>query len=147
MCAGIGYKMTMQQRRNDHVVLDGECRKRPHNLKSASDATATYLVGRQPVDTLAGKKNCATVRCKDPRDHVEQRSLAGAIGADDGKNVTLIDLKAQPIHRDKTAEALADAIDRQEGAHSDRPARPRRRYSQGHTPSGKTVITSNRQIP
>src|SRR6476659_158237 len=53
MCARIGYEVTMQQRRNNDVVLDAERRKRPHNLKSTSDATATYLVGRQAVDAFA----------------------------------------------------------------------------------------------
>src|SRR5262245_7893403 len=53
MCARIGHKVTMQQRRNGHVLFDTERRKRPHNLKSPSDAAAAYAVRRQAVDAFA----------------------------------------------------------------------------------------------
>ena len=53
MRACICDEMPMQQRRNNHVVLDAERRKWPHNLKRATNATTTYLIGRQAVDPLA----------------------------------------------------------------------------------------------
>ena len=64
--AASGDRCPMQQRPNDHVVFDSECRKRPHDLKGAADATPAYLVGRQPVDPLACKIDGATVRRETP---------------------------------------------------------------------------------
>ena len=40
----------MQQRADDDVVLDAECRKRPHDLKGAGDAAPADGISRQSLD-------------------------------------------------------------------------------------------------
>ena len=79
-------------------------------------------------------------------DRVEQRRLAGAVGADDGEDVALHHVEAHVADGKQAAKALAHPGDGQKRAHS-RFSKPSLRASQGHTPSGMSAITSNRQKP
>ena len=55
MRARVRHVTAVQQRADDDVVLDGERRKRPHDLEGAADAAPANAVGRQAVDALAGE--------------------------------------------------------------------------------------------
>src|SRR4029078_11013423 len=116
--------MAMQKRADDDVVLHAESGKWPHDLKCAADATPADLVGRETINTLACKCDRAGIRREHAGDHVEQRSLSGAVGADHGKNLTFGDFYIHAIHGNKSAKSLTNVDGCQERAHCLRSERP-----------------------
>src|SRR5262249_13138426 len=132
-----------QQRAHDHILLDGERQKRPHDLESAADAALAYLVRRQTVDALAVKSDGTAVRREYAGDHVEQGRLAGAVRPDQGKNGALFHREADIVDRDQPTKTLADACDLEERAHHRRSAKPSRRATQGQMPSGSRITTTS----
>ena len=72
--------------------------------------------------------------------------LPAPSAADYGEDVALHDLEADVADRQQAAKPLAHAGHGQEWAHV-RFSRPSLRASQGHTPSGMSMITSSKQRP
>jgi hypothetical protein len=128
----------VQQRADQHVVFDGQPRKRAHDLERATNAAAADRVRGLALDALAPEHDAPVVRREHARDHVEQRRLAGAVRSDHREDFAGVDLEADAIDRDEAAEPLADAVDLEENAHGRRPWSPRRRDSHGHMPVGIT---------
>jgi hypothetical protein len=52
-------------------------------------------VGCQRRRILAGEQDATAAGLNDPRDQVDGRGFAGAIGADDTEDLTFADIKAQ----------------------------------------------------
>ena len=67
-----------------HVVLHAQRRKQIGDLEGAGDAELRAAVRRQLRDVVTVEHDPAAGRRHHPRDSVEQRSLAGAVRADDG---------------------------------------------------------------
>ncbi len=130
----------VQQRSDDDVVLDRERRERPHVLKGAADAAPGDLVRASAVDPLARKRDGALVGTQHAGNHVEQRGLAGAVGADHGKDLPGQDLAADAIDRAQSAEAFAHALDRQQRRHRSLLRIPSTPASHGHTPFGRSQM-------
>src|SRR5262245_50548943 len=137
----------VEQRANDHVILDAERREWPDNLESTADAAAANLIRRESIDALARERDRPAFGGKHPGNHVEKRGLAGAIRPDDRKDLALRHCKAECVNRDQAAEALGNSADRQQCAHCLRSVSPNRRANQGQTPSGSATTTSRRTIP
>src|SRR5262245_52760731 len=74
-----------------HVVEHGEARERLDQLERAADPGATDLVGTLAVDALAVETHEPGVRPVHAGNHVEARGLAGAVGADQGYDLALVD--------------------------------------------------------
>ena len=70
--------------REEEVVADGEVAEQQRGLVGAPQAPADALVGRQVGDVLAEEEDAAGRGRKVPGDRVEERGLAGAVGAEDG---------------------------------------------------------------
>ena len=66
-------------------------------LKCARNAHAGNLVWRHFGDVLVLEKEMPRGRLVEPRDHVEDRGLAGTVGADDREDLALADLEAHGI--------------------------------------------------
>ena len=113
-----GRIIAMEQRPNDHIVLHRKRRKRPNQLKRATDSAPADLVGLQIIDALTGKNDAAPVRRGRPGDHVEQRRLAGSVWPNHRGDGTGCNAKAHLIDRKHAAKALADGIDGQKRVHA-----------------------------
>src|SRR4029453_49578 len=60
-----------------------------------------------------------------PRDDVEQRALARAVGPDEADQLALADGEADVVERGEPAELLGDAVHLEDGGHQALIARPR----------------------
>ena len=85
-------------------------------LEGAGNAEAGDLVGRLLGDVLVLEKDLARGRRIDPRDQVEDRTLAGAVGADDREDLALLHGEADGIDRLQAAEVQGQVF-RTEIAH------------------------------
>ncbi len=65
------------------VFQNGEIIKRPDHLVGSGQTPPGHLVGGQAGDLFAPEDYLACRRGIDAVDHVEQGSLAGAVGADE----------------------------------------------------------------
>src|SRR5262249_48381227 len=137
----------MQHRADDDIVLDRKRWERPHQLEGAANAAAADLVGGKSVDAVTGEGDRTAVGRGHAGDDVEQRGLAGTVGADDCEDRALRHAKAHIVDRKQPAKALADRVDGQEGGHARRPVTPSLPASHGHTPSGNAITTTSRQSP
>ena len=79
-------------------------------LERAGDAEAGDLVRRLLGDVLVIEEDLARRRRVDPRDQVEDRALAGAIGADDREDLALLHGEADRIDRLEAAEVQREIV-------------------------------------
>ena len=73
-------------------------------LEGAGDAELGDAEGRLLGDVLILEINPARGRAVDPRDQVEDRTLAGAVGADDREDLALLHREADGVDRLQAAE-------------------------------------------
>ena len=74
------------------VVLDAQVGEDPLAAGDLGDAEAGDLVGRQVGDVASVEDDGAVIGLDHPADGPEQRRLAGAVGADEGDDLSLADL-------------------------------------------------------
>ena len=74
--------------------------------------SAAISLGRMRGDVAAVEHDAAGVGLVEARDHVEQRGLAGAVGADDRDDAALGDVDRHVLDCGDAAEALGDTRDR-----------------------------------
>src|SRR5919108_181433 len=71
-------------------------------------------VGEEPVDPLAGQRHRPGGGALQAADGPEERALAGAVGADDGEDLALIDPEADTVDGREATEALGQRVDREQ---------------------------------
>ena len=76
------------------VFNSGQARVKLDVLKSAGDAEAGHLVPRQAHYLLAGEEYFAGLWMVEAVDAVEKTGLAGAVGADNGHYLVVVNIKA-----------------------------------------------------
>ena len=99
--------------------LDGRGQDRFHrqrwkdvgDLESAGDAAPHDLRRRQAADILAGEFHGAAVRPHRPRDQIEERRLAGAIGPNDRRQRTGREVERDVLHRSDATKRLRESLD------------------------------------
>jgi hypothetical protein len=118
-------------------------------LEGARDAASRALGGRALRHVLACEHDPAGGRRVDAVDQVEQRRLARAIRADDRVDLALRDREVELRHGGDAAEALGQALDREEGRAQGhlRPADFMAAASVGTRPRGMKIITRIRIAP
>ena len=98
----------------DHDVLDrGQAREQPDALQRARDAQAGQVVR---VDAGEGRPAPAHRAARGPHeaaDHVEQRGLAGPVGADHADDLAACHVERDVVERGEAAEAHAHLLDPQ----------------------------------
>src|SRR5499425_2443748 len=94
------------QSRHLHVLEDSHAAPQLRELKCACDAHAGVDVWRTAAHLLAAHQHAAGVRVEVAGQHVDQRGLAGAIGADEPDEVALGDREVHGIVRDDAPEVL-----------------------------------------
>ena len=93
-----------------HVLHDREQPERLRQLEGADLAHTRRLEGGDAGEVLAVERPASFVGLVEPRQQVEQRRLAGAIGADERGDGVARNLQVIDIDRDQTAEDALHAI-------------------------------------
>ena len=75
-------------------------------------------MGRQPGDIDAVKENFTAIGPDDPGEAVDQGGLAGAVRADEGRNLARRDPEAHLREGRQAPEVLAEAGDLQKWVHN-----------------------------
>ena len=94
-----------------HVLAHRHLAERPRRLQDHGDPRLAGTVRRQASHVGAGEADRPTGRRGEPADRLQQRALAGAVRADEGENLTLVDLQRDATDGGKTAEGLLDGIE------------------------------------
>ena len=107
-----------------HVLEHRQPLERPRDLRGSADAAVAAHVGRSLVSVLAAEADGAVVGTQVTGDEVEQRGLAGAVGADDAEGLALGNVEREVLHHLKRAEALREVDDFQQCPHGMLEVRP-----------------------
>jgi hypothetical protein len=98
---------------SEQQVLDhGRAFEQLDVLECARDAVPGGVMARNARDVLPAQRDAAAFRAEDARDHVEHRGLAGAVRADDGKHLALLDRKAHVADGVEPAETQRNVLHR-----------------------------------
>src|SRR5882724_2178220 len=100
----------LEQPPGHDVVEHAHALEEGHVLEGPRDPEGGHLVGLEVGAIRAREADGTLVRVIEPADHVEQRGLPGAVGADDGGDLPARDLETHPIERLHRAEAHADPV-------------------------------------
>ena len=79
-------------------------------LEGSRDSEAGDFRGREAKQVLAREAQVALLRLVDAGDHIEERRLAGTVGADDGEDLAGLDRERDPLQCRDAAEAHSDAV-------------------------------------
>ena len=101
-----------------HVFQHRHVLQRLHNLVGARQPKVDDLVGRTIGDVLTGKLYRSFVSLVHAVHHVEQRGLAGAVGAYQPQNLAFAEAEAHIGDRQQSAKPFAYAAHFQQGSHS-----------------------------
>jgi len=96
-----------------HVVHHREVREGLDDLEGPGQPEPADQVGPEPQELAAVQVDAPRVRPEKPRDHGEQRGLAGAIRADQAQDLGIPQAEVDFRERPKPAEALGDSPDLQ----------------------------------
>src|SRR6266480_1178421 len=131
----------------DHHVLERrQVGEQTDILERARNACGGYLVRLQAGQVAPVEQERAGVWRVKPRQHVEERGLAGAVGADQAENFAGADGKRDFRKRLHAAKALGDALGLQE-RHAACPMSSRFLTAEGSRPAGRNSITSTSARP
>jgi hypothetical protein len=103
------------------VLLDRHAAEDRGLLRQIAEAHAGALVHRLGRDVLAVQPDRAAVGRDQAGDHVEAGGLAGAVGAQQARDLSALDMQGDVAHHLPLAEGAGDVLDPQ--ARSDAPAR------------------------
>jgi hypothetical protein len=117
-----GEAAALVQPASGHDVLErAHVEEDLRRLESAPDAGGGELMRRAAGQVCGSKPDPACVRAVDPGEQVEQRRLAGAVGADDRVHRAGLDRELDVLHRVHAAEALRQVFGcQQQGSGSSR---------------------------
>jgi hypothetical protein len=119
----IGARQSQQRRgqaraapalRPGHDVLERrQPREQPDALERAGDPEARELMRPDVAQRALAPRDVAVVGAHEAADHVEERRLARAVGADDADDLARRDLQGDVVERGQAAEAHRDRVDAQ----------------------------------
>src|SRR5215831_1593744 len=109
----------MREKGGLDVLVHGELGEDVRALEGAAHAQAAEIVRRDARDLAIVEAHAARVGTQMPRDQVEERGLARAVGADDGADRAAGHAEAHAAHGLEAREALAEALDLKHGPRLD----------------------------
>src|SRR5439155_4231786 len=134
--------------RPDYGVLEhGQFRQGPHFLPGPRHSKLAHLVGREDVDALAVEDHFSARGRVEAGDAVEQRGLAGTIGADQSKDDAGLDGEGDVLVCLHAAEEPADVPHFEQRRHLAAAFLRSRCAMKPRKPSGMTRITTITRIP
>ena len=92
----------------DHVLADREAHEQLELLEGPGEPEARALRRRRAGDLASTEEDVAGLGSEQPREHVEQRGLAGAVRSDEPDDAGGRDHEAHVADRDEPAEAHGD---------------------------------------
>src|SRR6185369_8756989 len=95
-------------RRETTVLEHAELAEDGRALVAAADAGARTPRLRPARDVVAGEAHAPCARRELAREHVDERRLAGAVGADDGVDLADADVERHAVDRGEAAKAPAE---------------------------------------
>jgi hypothetical protein len=98
-------------RADEHVVEHGHVRAELEILERAGDPQAHHAVRRLAQEVLSLVAHSAGVRLVQARDDVERRGLAGAVRADQSRDLALLHREGDLVECVDPAEAPTDVVD------------------------------------
>src|ERR1700728_1636221 len=110
------------EERNAHVVEQAEARERPRQLEGAGEAAARALMRARALKRMAVEADRPRLVAQRTADAIDERALAGAIGADQAHAFARAHRKGNILQRHEAAEALAELVDLQKCGHGGGPA-------------------------
>src|SRR5712691_9537268 len=123
-----------------HVVDHGELGKERGDLERAPQAQASAAEGREPRDVAVEEGDAARRRPDEAGDGVEERRLAGAVGAEDDEALALSRGEADGAEGLETAEVVGQALDGERRGH--RLTATRRARTTPRIPAGANSVTT-----
>ena len=102
-------------RPQQEVVPDGQLREYQPALGDLDDAAPADLMGGSARDVLPPEQDAPGLRGDDAADGHHGRGLARAVGADDGDDLSFLDVKVERVHRDHPAIGDAQVPDLKHG--------------------------------
>jgi hypothetical protein len=103
-----------------HVLEHGHARERPRDLERPGEPEAADGVGREAHDRAAVEADIAAVRGQEPGEQVEDRRLAGAVGADEAEHLAQRDREVEPGDGSEAAEAPREPAGLEQRGHGRR---------------------------
>ena len=122
-----------------HVVQGRHVGEQSDLLKGASDAQVGNFVRLEPGDVALPKADHAGRRLVEAGDGVEESRLPGAVGTDQGKDLTGSNAEADVIDRSQTAEPLGNMINVENDFRS--------RLALGQSLASRTSNTASSAVP
>jgi hypothetical protein len=107
---GLGFVAAHGQRRDIEIFQHAHAPERAGHLEGPAQPRPRYLVGLVLVNPLAVQINRAAVGLDRPVEHVGQRGLAGAVGADQADQFRPIDLERDAFQGMEPAEAFMQVL-------------------------------------
>jgi len=99
-----------KERPKRHILKHRHRRKVTGSLLHHGNAHLPNAVGGLTGDVLAGELDCASGWRFETDNQLEQRTLAGAIGADDGQNLAIVGLHRYAVDRGQAAKVFLDLM-------------------------------------
>ena len=123
--AGLGAAVAADH----HVLQHGHVAEQTDVLEGAGHAQRRDEVGLAPVEQMLLAVGAVQVHgafrgLVDAGDAVEEGGLAGAVGADEGHDLTFVDGQVQLVEGAQTAEVTRQALDFKDGFHARSPLLP-----------------------
>src|SRR5690348_12158789 len=87
------------------VLEHGEAREAARDLEGADESGRSDAIGAPTGDVPPGEQDRALMRRHDPRDAVERRRLARAVGADEAGDPARLDVEIEAAQRLDAIEA------------------------------------------
>src|SRR5882762_859565 len=129
-----------------HVLQRRQVGEQTDVLERAGNARGGHLVRLQAGQRVAVEQERAGVGRVKPRQHVEERGLAGAVRTDQPENFAAADGKRDLGKRLQAAKAFGDAVGLQK-RHAACPMSSRFLTAEGSRPAGRNSITSTSARP
>ena len=108
-------RLQMRVHSDKEIVDDRAVTKQRQVLERAPDAETRKMVRPVSQQVVAVEADVAGGRIIDPADHVEDRRLAGAVGADEADDLVLPDVDRHSGESLDAAKTLRDVAQRQQG--------------------------------
>jgi len=103
----------MRRDRGQQALPQGQAREQRRHLEGTADPAPHDLQARQAHEIGAAEQHAPGVGADVTRNQVEERRLAGAVGADDRGQRTLGEVERNVAHRHDAAKRLGQALDLQ----------------------------------
>ena len=101
---GSGGALAPVEAAHEHVLARGEIAKGPDELEGARDAARADFIWRQARDVPAAEADAPAVGGERARDEIEERRLAGPVGAHDAEELALLEREADVVDGADAAE-------------------------------------------